>query len=95
MRRMITMMTTLTVTYGKKGQMLLQEEPHRSGFGCLFPTVINNGYFLKTHDGRDGALKDSGPLSGWCFRMIDCDFMAFSSFIKFRMKDQVLKADQP
>lgn len=75
--------------------MLLQEEPHRSGFGCFFPTVINNGYFLKTRDGRDRGFKGQWTFKWLVFLMIDCDFMAFSSFIKFRTNDQVLKADQP
>lgn len=41
------------------------------------------------------ALKGSGPSNGWHFPVIDCDFMAFSFSIKFRMNDHVLKADQP
>lgn len=62
----------------------------------FFPPVITDGYFFLKHMMEEvQALKDSGPLSSWHFQMIDCDFMAFSSFIKFRMNDYVLKADQP
>lgn len=46
--------------------MPLWEEPHGSGFGYIPPSpVINDGYFLKTHD-RGGT----GFKGQWTFKWL-------------------------